>query len=509
MMMAKELGTAVRSRILHVPSRHLASSSTFGSVNLPYKSNKDQFPKFTPKDNSSGKADMEKHNKETWPIEDINAALKKSSVFTWGASDALRDGCIHVDRAEGVYLFDRQGRKYLDWSAGAVCTNLGHTVPASIRKAAAVQLARVPFVYGDLCTHDPRARLSALLAEIAPGDINSFMFACSGAEANECAIRMARRYTGRQKIMSRHRSYHGGTSAPLAMTGDNRRWFVDTSTAGFVKMMEPFPLQFEWDKDEATAVRRSLDALHDQIICENPASIAAIVLEPVTGANGWLKPSTAYMQGVRALCDEYGILLVFDEVMTGFGRCGEMFGTQLFEGVQPDMITFAKGVTSAYAPLSGVGIRDHVFEFFRKNPLGYGLTYNSHPLTCAMGYETVKYIIENDIVGHVRKMEGVMAEGLSRLVESHPCVKQARVYGLGAGFDLMDKNGNFLLMGHQTNEGLNMFKKKALEEGLITLYRGHHVHCTPPLIINEEEIREGIDKLDRALNHLDDWILKN
>eukprot|EP00299_Pterocystis_sp_00344_P008808 c3485_g1_i2.p1 GENE.c3485_g1_i2~~c3485_g1_i2.p1 ORF type:complete len:295 (-),score=79.25 c3485_g1_i2:19-903(-) len=292
------------------------------------------------------------------------------------------------------------------------------------------------------------------------------------------------------------------------MTGDARRWFVDPAP-GFVKIPEPFPLSHRWDDaDETVGVQRCLAALHDQILMEGANSIAAIVLEPVTGAGGWLKAPTAYMQGVRALCDKYGILLISDEVMTGFGRTGRMFGFEHFDGVLPDLITFAKGVTAAYLPLSGVGVRDHIFNHFKTTPLGYGSTYFSHPVCCAAGLETVKYLLENNIVDNVVKMEKVMVEELSKLVQRHPSVRQARVVGLGGGFDLAGPDGNALMGIHETHEQVALLKKRLLDRGVITLVRGHHIHCTPPLVINEQQIRETFALISDALIDLDHFVTK-
>jgi taurine---2-oxoglutarate transaminase len=466
------------------------------------------FPAFNPIDNTdrSKDIDMSKHHADEWSRADVAEAMRANSVFSWGASDPLRESTIHMKRGEGVYLYDYDGKEYMDWSAGAVCTNLGHDVPQSIQDAVAQQMKDCAFMYGDLTSHDQRARLSALLAELAPADLNGFLYASGGSEANEAAIRMARRMTGRPKIMSRYRSYHGGSSSSLAMTGDPRTWAVDAGMPGFVKMMDPFPFNWQWDADPEKASRKCLDALHDQILYEGPESIAAIFLEAITGANGWLKPPDSYMQGVRALCDKYGILLVSDEVMNGFGRTGTMFGFQQFEGVIPDMFTFAKGVTSAYLPLSGVGMRDHVFDYFRTNPVGYGSTYFAHPVCCAAGYATLKHIVDTNLVDHVRAMEPVMAEGLAELVDAHPSVKQARVTGLGAGFDLGDGKGNFMMNMHEAHPGVPLLKKALADEGLITLMRGHHVHCTPPLIVNEQEIKKGIEKLHRGLDKLDAFL---
>ena len=468
-----------------------------------------KMPGFRAKDNSTGNVDMNKHKKEDWSRNEIEQAMKDNSVYSWGATDPIHALAVHVERAEGVYLYDSDGKKYIDWSAGAVCSNLGHTVPEQIQAAAAKQMEEIAFVYGDLATNNARARLCGLLAELSPGNLNGFFFASGGSEANECAIRAARRYTGRPKIMSRPRSYHGGSTSSLAMTGDPRNWFVDGTASGFVKMVEPFPLHFKWDDDVEKASEKCLNALHDQILFEGPHSIAAIVLEAITGANGWLKTPTSFMQGVRALCDEYGILLISDEVMNGFGRTGKMFGFQHYDGVMPDMYTFAKGVTSAYLPLSGVGMSDEIFDFFRTTPLGYGSTYFAHPVCCAVAYETLKYTIDNDIVGNVQNVAKVMEDEMAKMVEAHPSVKQARVVGLGAGFDLAGKDGNFLMNMHEVHPGVQFLKQRFKDEGLITLMRGHHVHCTPPLIINEDEIKEGFGIINRCLDDLDEFIMNN
>jgi len=353
---------------------------------------------------------------------------------------------------------------------------------------------------------EARAKLCSLLGDISPGDLNGFIFASGGAEANECAIRMARRYTGRYKILSRYRSYHGGTTSTLAMTGDPRTWATDTQITGFAKIPDPFPFSFSWGEDAEKASKQALLALHEQILMEGPESIAAIFMEAITGSNGWLLPHPSYMQGVRALCDEYGILMIVDEVMCGFGRTGKLFGFMNFPGVVPDMFTFAKGVTGAFMPLSGVGMTDAIFDFYRTNAPAYGSTYSGHPLTVACGYATVKYILDNDIPNRVKQMEPTLAEGLAHIVSKHKSAKQARVIGLAGGIDLAGPQGDSLMHMHQTHPGVAFLRRRLREEGLITLVRGHHMHCTPPLIISESEIAMGIEILDKCFGELDDFL---
>lgn len=254
------------------------------------------------------------HWDQEWSDADVHAASQKNGMFTWGASDPARAGAPLIKRGEGVYVYGHDGKQYLDWTSQAVCTNLGYTVPTQVQEAVTKQLAELPFVYSGLAMTEPRARLSNLLAELIPGDINGFIFPSSGAEANECAIRMARRFTGRQKIMTRYRSYHGGTTSTLTATGDFRRWFAEQGQSGFVKIADPNPFGFQWADTEEEAGERALGALHEQILMEGPETIAAFLLEHVPGSGGVLLPPNGYMEGVQALCKEYGILLIADEV---------------------------------------------------------------------------------------------------------------------------------------------------------------------------------------------------
>lgn len=270
---------------------------------------------------------MANHARAEWSEEEIKEAVTGAQMYAWAPTNGAKERSVNVKRSEGIYVYDHNDKRYVDWCSGAMCSNLGHTMPESVKAAMTNQINTVPFVYGDTMSSDVRARLCQILREISPGDINGFFFASGGAEANEAAFNMARKFTGRPKIMSRYRSYHGATPGALAATGDPRTWSVDHTQTGFVKMMDPFPFNWSWDDNcEEKAAARCLGALHDQILFEGPHKIAGIILEPITGANGWLKMNTSFMQGVRALCDQYGIMLISDEVMQGFGRSGKMFG---------------------------------------------------------------------------------------------------------------------------------------------------------------------------------------
>jgi len=479
------LATATRTQ-----KRNIAQ---LAGVNQMYKPDPKPLPPFHFIDTSSSKIDLTKHKEKEWTSEDIAKAREEHIMYSWMPKTLGDDITIAAERGEGPYLFDRMGNKYLDWSSGAVCINLGHTVLDSVREAMNEQLNKTSFVYGDLYTTEARARLSSLLADVFPGHLNSFLFYNSGAEANEAAIRLARHYTGRNKVMTRHRSYHGGTMATLHMTGDMRTHLVSKPAAtGFLKMFDPTPMTMQWAGDsesEETHVDRCLHLLHEQLVHENPESVACIVLESITGTNGWLIPPTRYMQGVRSLCDHYGIVMICDEVMAGFGRTGKMFGFQNFEGVQPDLVTFAKGVSSSVQPVSGVALSDSIKDFFRTTPVPYGSTFSAHPVGLAAAYANVQHILENDIVGNAKALEAVHAECMSELVQKFQMVKAARVIGCAGGLDIVNEEGKF--MDAPTMLAIRKSFRDSKPVGLTTLARDHFIHCCPPLNVTPDVVREG------------------
>lgn len=287
-----------------------------------------------------------------------------------------------------------------------------------------------------------RARLSKLLAEILPGDLNGMVFPSSGSEANEAAIMCARRYTGKYKVINWYRSYHGGTTNSQQATGDYRRWFGGDHVPGFVKAPNPFPLF--WDLAGSTEEERTqmaLNMLEEQVLNEGPDTVALIQFESVVGGGGVLVPPPGYMQGVRAICDKYNILLHCDEVMVGFGRTGKLFGFQHYDGVVPDILTAAKGLSSAALPISMMAVRKHIQDAFEEKPLGWGSTYAAHPVAVACAYENVKYLIKSDVIGHVQKLAPMFEESMKSIAESHPCIKQYRAIGLFGCFDVHTPDG--------------------------------------------------------------------
>lgn len=438
-----------------------------------------------------------------WSAEMLQKSADNNAMNTWGPSRPLGSAII-VDHADGVYLYDKQGKEYLDWTSQAICSNLGHTVPPAVKDAINKQLDSIPMVYGGIGMTEVRLRLASLMSEICPGDINGFVFPCGGSEANEAAIRMARRFTGKHKILNQYRSYHGGTTATLTATGDFRRWFAEAGSTGFVKMFNAQPFGFSWANDDEKKSQILLSMLEEQIRMEGPETIAAIMLESIVGAGGVLVTPKGYMEGVRALCDKYDILLILDEVMVGFGRTGKLWGYQHFDGVIPDIFTSAKGLSAAYLPIAVVGVRQKIKDFFMDNAMGWGATFANHPVAMACAYECVKHSISLDLTANAAAMEPIMVEELSRIVEKHPSVRQARAIGLFGCLDLVGEDGN-CLQEYQQPQSLKTkaFRKAMFEHGLWGLFRPPLLHCAPPLIISEAELRDGFARLDKALTTLD------
>eukprot|EP00931_Biecheleriopsis_adriatica_P100427 TRINITY_DN7574_c0_g1_i1.p1 TRINITY_DN7574_c0_g1~~TRINITY_DN7574_c0_g1_i1.p1 ORF type:complete len:554 (+),score=94.96 TRINITY_DN7574_c0_g1_i1:85-1746(+) len=455
-------------------------------------------------DNRLGTASDRHWQDSEWSEADIREAAENHVMLSWSNSSPVKDLPV-IERAEGVYLYDSNGKKYLDWTSQAVCVNLGYTVPESIKAAVTKQFETLPYMYGGLGLAKVRSKLAKLMAEITPGDINGFLFPSGGGEANEAAIRMARLYTGRQKIFTQYRSYHGGSTSSLGATGDFRRRFAESGTSGFVKFFNPQPSAFSWGSSDESATRRTLACLEDQILAEGPESIAAIMVESIVGAGGVLVPPDGYMEGIRTLCDKYDILMICDEVMVGFGRTGKFFGFQHFEGVIPDILTSAKGLTGSFMPLSLVGVRQKIKDHFWNNPVGWGATYHAHPVAMACAYETVKFMLKEDIVGNVQMLEKVMFEELSQLVLKHECVRQARAVGLFGCLDLQSPHGDLVqTLGAPSPPEVQLLRKVMREQGLFSLFRPPLLHCSPPLVINETELREGFGMLSRSLGIFDD-----
>jgi taurine--2-oxoglutarate transaminase len=428
--------------------------------------------------------------------EEVVALSKAHTLYEWSAQAKVDP--IAIARAKGVYFWTPEGKRYLDFNSQLMCVNIGHADDRVV-SALHAQLATLPYASPFMAT-EPRARLGAKLAEICPGDIDVFFFTNGGAESNENAIKLARFVTGRHKVLARYRSYHGATAGAMALTGDPRRWMTEPGMPGVVHIMNPFHgLERGWEP-----VGASLAYLEEVIQLEGPHTIAAFILEPVTGANGVLVPPDGYLQGVRAICDKYGILLIADEVMSGFGRTGEWFAVNHWN-VVPDMITMAKGLTSAYVQLGAVGMRRGIADHFKDRVLFAGLTYNSHTLACAAGLATIAVYEEDNLIENARRLGGVMTDRLAALAARHPCVGDVRSIGLFGALELVRNRTTREPMApfNATSPEMAALNAFFRSEGLYAFLRWNMVFTNPPLNITEAQLHEGFDIIDRGLELLD------
>ncbi len=421
---------------------------------------------------------------------------KKHTLYSWSKTNAVSP--LPVARAEGIHFWTPEGKRYIDFNSQLMSVNVGHCNP-KINAAMKKQMDILMFVHPGTAT-EPRAKLGQKLAELTPGDIDRFFFTLSGAEANENAIRAARLCTGKQKILSRYRSYHGATNLCMQLTGDPRRWHNEPGAPGVVRVMDPWPYEFSFGKTESEITENNLRYLEEIIMYEGPETIAAMIIETVTGTNGILPPPAGYLVGLRALLDKYGILLICDEVMAGFGRTGKMFACE-HGPIVPDILTMAKGLTSSYAPLGAVGMRPNVYKFFEDHVFWGGLTYNSHCLGLAAALANLEVYEEEDLVGNAARLEHVMREEMQRIKDKHPTVKSFRCIGLFGMVDLQkDSKGTPMAPYNGTAEAMTKLGQRFGELGLFTFIRWGSFMANPPLIITEAQLREAWAIVDEALD---------
>jgi len=397
-----------------------------------------------------------------------------------------------------VYFWTPEGKRYLDFNSQLMCTNVGHAHPKVVR-AIQEQAATLTYANPSMAT-EPRARLGAKLAAITPGDIDTFFFTNGGAEANENAIRIARTVTGRHKILARYRSYHGGTAGAITLTGDPRRWPSEPGVPGIVRA----PDFHKWGRRDPEPVDVALRELEDVIRYEGGANIAAFIVESVVGTNGILVPPDGYMQGVRDICTRHGILLIADEVMSGFGRTGRWFAIDHWD-VVPDLITMAKGLTSAYVPLGAVGFGPRIARVFGDRMFPGGLTYSSHPLACAAALATLAVYEEEGLVERAARLGTVMRERLLALERTHRSVGATRSIGLFGIVELVRDRRTYEPMAPYggTSDEMAALNRSLREQGLYTFVRWNTFFTNPPLVIDEAQLDEGFAIIDRALEITD------
>jgi taurine--2-oxoglutarate transaminase len=435
-------------------------------------------------------------------------SLSKEHVFyTWSAQAKVNP--IVVQRARGVYFWDVDEKRYLDFNSMTMCVNIGHGDERVI-KAMQEQVAELPFAAPGMTTK-VRALASKMVAEVTPHQaLTKLLFTLGGADANENAIKLARGYTGRHKILTRYRSYHGATAGAMAATGDPRRvvWEPNLMT-GVVHFLDPYRYRSTFhrtnpDISEEEFAQDYLNHLEEIIRYEGPDTIAAILIESVTGTNGIIIPPQGYMPGVRALCDKYGIAMIADEVMSGFGRTGKWFAVEHWD-VVPDMITMAKGLTSAYAPLGAVAMKPEIAAAFNEHAFESGLTYTSHPVSLAAAIANINVMKEDKLVEHAAEMGRVLKRMLTDLGEEHPSVGEVRNIGLFGILELVKDRETKEPMAPWNGSSAEMtaLKKYCLDHGLFLYTHWHTVLIIPPLIITEEQLKEGFDVLDKALEITD------
>ncbi len=435
------------------------------------------------------------------------ALTKKHSFFSWSVQSQVHP--IPMARAKGVHFWDADGKRYMDMNSQLMCVNIGHSDQRVI-DAIKAQAEELAYAGPGMATR-VRAQIGPMLADITPGDLDMFFFTLGGAEANENAIKMAREFTGRHKIITRYRSYHGATAGAMTLTGDPRRWANEPGIPGVVRVFDPYKyrshLYEEGDTDEVFS-RKCLDQLEETLMYEGPHTVAAVFIESVTGTNGLIVPPDGYLQGLRALCDEYGILLVCDEVMAGLGRCGEWFAVDHWD-VVPDIITMAKGLTSAYLPLGAVAISGRIAEYFQDRKFYGGLTYNAHPMSLAAAVATLQVMHEDDLVGNARRMGAVMADRLAGLEAKHPSVGDVRSIGLFGAVELVRNRATKEPMAPFNGTSPEMAKLGAFfqENGLFVFINWNTFFSNPPLCITEAQLLEAFEIFDAGLAITDEAVI--
>ncbi len=424
-------------------------------------------------------------------------------LYPWAVQGKVSP--LTVTHAKGSYFWDSDGNRWLDMCGQLAYVNIGHGHPHVV-DAIKRQAETLPVIAPDH-TSPPASRLSEMLAELTPGNLTQTFFTNGGAEANEHAIRMARTFTGRQKIVTRYQSYHGGTLATMAATGDNRRIFSEPHLpGGFVKALDPYRYRCAFCAGESKCNLMCATALEQTVEGEGPETVAAILVEPVTGYSGIQPAPEGYLQRLRALCDRHGILLIHDEVIDGFCRTGRWFASEHY-GVVPDILVVAKGITSGYVPLGAAIVSQKIGDFFEDHYLGSGLTYAAHPLACAAGVATLEVYLEEELADRAARMGVTLMHRLEEMKAKHPSVGDVRGLGMLAAIELVKDGGTRESLSPQRNENrspeMTEVVKAIWAKGSRPAFRWNMIIIAPPLTISEEELAEGLDAIEAGLEVAD------
>lgn len=425
--------------------------------------------------------------------------LDRKHVFhSWSAQDGLDP--FKVVKTEGSHLWDTDGKRYIDFSSQMVNTNVGHQHPKVV-EAIQEQAGKIATI-APAHVSPPRSEAARLIAERAPEGLDYVFFTNGGADANEHAIRMARLHTGKSKVLSAYRSYHGGTDLAMNVTGDPRRVPIDTASAGIVHFMPSYPYRSYFNAEsEEQEVQRALEHLEQTILLEGPNTVAALILESVPGTAGIYVPPAGYMAGVRELTKKYDIIFIADEVMSGFGRTGNWFAVDLWD-ITPDLITFAKGVNSGYVPLGGVIINEAIYDTFRERTYPGGLTYSGHPLATAAAVGAINAMEDEKMIANARRLgEEIIGPELERMKQQHPAVGDVRGVGCfwAVEFVTNRKTKEPMAPYGGSSPAMGEVIAKAKELGLIVFANFNRIHVVPPLNTPDEVVKEGLTILDEAL----------
>jgi taurine--2-oxoglutarate transaminase len=431
--------------------------------------------------------------------ERIAADAKQFVLYSWSVQDAISP--IAVAGAEGRHFWDYDGNRYLDFASQLVNVSIGHQHPRVV-EAIKEQADRLCTI-GPPMASESRSALGRLLAEVTPDDLTMSFFTNGGAEANENAIKLARWYTGRHKVIARYRSYHGATAGAITLTGDPRRWPAEPGIPGVVRMLDPYTYRCPAGHPDPCPVCAGGPHLEEILQYEGPQTVAAVILETVVGTNGIIVPPDGYLQSIREVCDRHGILLICDEVMAGFGRTGKWFACEHWD-VVPDILTVAKGINSGYVPLGAMVVSKPIADWVRDKYFAGGLTYSGHPLACAAAVASIEAFREEGIVEHAAEMEQHFREGLEELAARHPSIGDVRGLGCFWGLELVRdrETREPLVPFNATGEAfapMAHVMKAALERGLYLMTHWNVVMVCPPLTITRDELDEGLAALDEAL----------
>ncbi len=424
-------------------------------------------------------------------------------LYPWAVQGPLQP--LTITSASGSWFTDAEGGRWLDLGGQLAYMNIGHTHPRVVE--AIKRQAEVLPVIGPNFANPPAARLAEMLAEVAPGDLDRTFFTNGGAEANEYAIRIARLATGRLKIVTRYQSYHGSTLGAISATGENRRVYAEPAAPGFVKALDPYRYRCALCGDRPACTLACADAIEQVIAGEGPETVAAVMMEPITGLSGLVVPPDGYLRRVREICDRYGVLLIFDEVITGFCRTGRWFASEHW-GVKPDIMSVAKGITSGYVPLGATIVSDRVAAYFDEAYLGGGLTYAAHPLACAAGCATLEVYLEERLDERAAELGKTLMERLQGLAERHPSVGEVRGLGLLAGIELVRSRETREPLSPQRTEApltpaMAAVRRVLNQRKVSPLVRWNLVVLAPPLNITEADLESGVEALDAALDAAD------